>query len=623
VPRDQVFISYSHEDTKWREDLEKHLKPYLRAGSIKGWSDKQIIPGSKWFEEIKSALVQTNVAVLLVTPDFLASDFIHEHELGPLLKEAERSGVTILWVPIYASAYKQTALDKYQAVIDPNRPLASFSSKAKRDEAWVTICEEIQEAVKEPRKPLPPSPSAAPRAVSQEVPANVHGESKLQAKAENTRLQAMSLPQKWIELSPKPRELSGGDQWNVALSYRPDDRAWVLNLYDVLRNQGHKVFLDECVLKPGDPLRRIGEALRASQSVVVVLSTATKDFDWVRLEYQAFEPLAKKKEGFQFIPVKLDTGELPAYAQERLVLDFSAYPDGPNGGELLRLMHAVVGLPLSDKAAHFADQQDEAAKGIGAKIGAAIKNRDPERLVELFREGGLAFETSATLGCKVAEGLTKLGSNDLALSVLAELESRFPRAIRPKQLHALALARRGAGRDLRLAQEILGELYDRGERDPETLEIYGRTWMDRYEKSGDRNALKQSRDLYIEAFERAPVDYYAGINAAAKSVLLGTEEHLARAAEYARKVQQIVGMEPRAGDYWMTATVAEAFLIQKKYEEAARLYEAAVATARSETGSHKTTWKQACRLMAKLQPSQSDRELVREPFMHLPDCDQL
>jgi hypothetical protein len=124
----------------------------VRAGSIKGWSDKQIVPGSTWFGEIKSALLQTNVAVLLVTPAFLASDFIHEHELGPLLIGAERGGVTILWVPIYASAYKQTALEKYQAVLDPNKPLGSFS-KAKRDEAWVKICEEIGKAVKEGNAP--------------------------------------------------------------------------------------------------------------------------------------------------------------------------------------------------------------------------------------------------------------------------------------------------------------------------------------------------------------------------------------------------------------------------------------------------------------------------------------
>jgi hypothetical protein len=76
----------------------------------------QVHPGSQWFDEIVSALNEVEVAVLLVTPNFLASDFIHEHELGPLLKEAEQDGVTILWVPIRESAYKQTALKNYQSV---------------------------------------------------------------------------------------------------------------------------------------------------------------------------------------------------------------------------------------------------------------------------------------------------------------------------------------------------------------------------------------------------------------------------------------------------------------------------------------------------------------------------
>jgi internalin A len=149
VPRDQVFISYSHKDKKWRDDLNLHLKPYLRDGSITSWSDQQIAPGSNWFREIQSALTNGKIAILLVSPDFLASDFIHQHELGPLLKEAEQGGVKIVWVPVRESAYKQTPLKNYQAALDPTKSLAAMM-KAKRDQAWVKICEEIQKAVNNP-----------------------------------------------------------------------------------------------------------------------------------------------------------------------------------------------------------------------------------------------------------------------------------------------------------------------------------------------------------------------------------------------------------------------------------------------------------------------------------------
>ena len=143
--RDKVFISYSHKDRKFLNELLAHLKPLERASRVAHWSDDQIQPGSKSLEEIRGALALSKVAVLLVTKDFLASDFIHEHELGPLLKEAEKGGVKILWVSVRACSYKETPLRNYQAVIPPDKPLAKMGTTG-RDEAWVKICEEIKKA---------------------------------------------------------------------------------------------------------------------------------------------------------------------------------------------------------------------------------------------------------------------------------------------------------------------------------------------------------------------------------------------------------------------------------------------------------------------------------------------
>jgi hypothetical protein len=161
VPRAQVFLSYSHKDKSWLDVLIIHLKPYLRGGSFTAWSDQQLAPGSTWLGDIQDALLNTKVAVLLVTPDFLASDFINERELGPLLKEAHQGGVKVLWVPVRRSAYMETPLKDYQAVLDPAKPVAEWR-KEKRDSAWVKICQEIQKAIREPE----PSGTSIPRSQS-------------------------------------------------------------------------------------------------------------------------------------------------------------------------------------------------------------------------------------------------------------------------------------------------------------------------------------------------------------------------------------------------------------------------------------------------------------------------
>ena len=85
-----VFFSYSHEDTEWLEYFEVMLHPLIRSSELTVWSDRQISAGDRWKKEITNALSKAKVAVLLVTPHFLQSDFIHNNELPPLLKAAKK-----------------------------------------------------------------------------------------------------------------------------------------------------------------------------------------------------------------------------------------------------------------------------------------------------------------------------------------------------------------------------------------------------------------------------------------------------------------------------------------------------------------------------------------------------
>lgn len=434
------------------------------------------------------------------------------------------------------------------------------------------------------------------------------------------RTKPASPKNEWMKFAPSPKELSQEKKWHVFLSYRAQHRSWVLSLYNILRELGYKVFLDQEVLMPGDQLTtRLDEALNASQAGILIWPDATTNADWVAREFAIMERVQAHNKDFQFVPIKLDNSQLPMFANNRIFLDFRDYPDGPNGGMMLRLLYAISGLPLSEEAIMFANQQDEAAMTAAARVAAAIKNNRPERLVQLFEEDELPWRTSSVLGCKAADGLIRLGRLEEAILMLEKIGQRFPKSIRPKQLQALALARQGQEEDLDYAQEILGELYETGERDPETLGIYGRTWMDRYAKSGNPDHLREARDIYVEAFELSPDDYYTGINAASASLLLGSEEDLNLAAWYAQQVQSIVGTEPIKGDYWKTATIAEIALIRKNFEEAGKLYQEAISMARSETGSHLATWTQACRLMDKLQPTAEERAMIKKPFAHLPD----
>lgn len=141
--KDLLFVSYSHKDQTYVDAIKESLIPYVRNGSLSFWDDTKIKPGSLWKEEIESALSRAKVALLVVSPSYLASDFINRHELPPLLEAAKNNGTKLAWIPLRASCYKETEIEKYQALCSPSTPLAQLS-KANREKVYVEMFEQLK-----------------------------------------------------------------------------------------------------------------------------------------------------------------------------------------------------------------------------------------------------------------------------------------------------------------------------------------------------------------------------------------------------------------------------------------------------------------------------------------------
>lgn len=152
----KVFISYARKDAEWLERLEVHLKPLERQGLIDLWYDKRIESGADWRQEIENALAKHDIAVLLISPDYLASDFIDAKELPSILNTAKEKDTYIL--PVIISPCRitlQEELEKIQAVNPPDKPLSTMD-EATREQVFVDVAETIEKIANSANKPKQP-----------------------------------------------------------------------------------------------------------------------------------------------------------------------------------------------------------------------------------------------------------------------------------------------------------------------------------------------------------------------------------------------------------------------------------------------------------------------------------
>jgi hypothetical protein len=143
-----VFVSYAHEDKEWLRRLLQMLRPLERQGLVAVWSDEEIRAGDTWRPSIERALDEARVAVLLVSPAFLASDFIAHDELPPLLAARRERGVRLLCVHLSACLWEESPLADYQAAHDPSRPLDTLR-RAQQNAVLKQIGRELIRAARE------------------------------------------------------------------------------------------------------------------------------------------------------------------------------------------------------------------------------------------------------------------------------------------------------------------------------------------------------------------------------------------------------------------------------------------------------------------------------------------
>lgn len=140
-PPVKVFVSYSHRDEIFREELSNHLAVLRRQGIIELWHDRKISPGSGWEREVDAALTEANIVLLLVSSDFLASDYCYGVEMRQAL-ERDRSGQTRV-VPIIVRPcyWKSAPIGSLQVLPRDARPVSTWGNV---DDAWLDIARALR-----------------------------------------------------------------------------------------------------------------------------------------------------------------------------------------------------------------------------------------------------------------------------------------------------------------------------------------------------------------------------------------------------------------------------------------------------------------------------------------------
>ena len=151
----RLFYSYSHKDESLRDELETHLKLLQREGLISTWHDRRILGGEEWADRIDESLEAADFILLLVSADFIASDYCYEKEMTRALERHEKREAVVVPIIVRDCDWQSAKFEQLQALPKNGKAVKLWPD---RDSAWKDIAQGIRRLVQERRERLEASP---------------------------------------------------------------------------------------------------------------------------------------------------------------------------------------------------------------------------------------------------------------------------------------------------------------------------------------------------------------------------------------------------------------------------------------------------------------------------------
>ena len=146
----KIFISYSHKDEVFKDELVRILTGLQRRGVVNTWHDHHIEPGEEWNKAIHDAINECDLAILLVSPDYLASRFIQEEEQPKLLQRRQEMQLPLIPIIVRPCLWqREPLLQDLQVWPKDGNPLIKISkTTGARDQVWTDIALVIEQLAK-------------------------------------------------------------------------------------------------------------------------------------------------------------------------------------------------------------------------------------------------------------------------------------------------------------------------------------------------------------------------------------------------------------------------------------------------------------------------------------------